>query len=75
MTMFNGAALIGRLSVMPCNPGCCPGLVGIALSARFVGSKNDEGKERRGWKITYFIFLLPLIARFSSSKRRQGERP
>ena len=52
-----GAALTGRLSVMLCNPGRCPGLVGIALSARFVGSKNDEGKERRGWNYLFYCFI------------------
>ena len=33
ITMY-GAALTGRLSVMLCYPGRCPGLVGVALSAR-----------------------------------------
>ena len=58
MTMFNGAALTGRFIVMLCNPGCCPGLVGIALSARFVGSKNDEGKARRGWNYLFYCFII-----------------
>ena len=55
--MFNGAALTGRFHVMSCNPGRCPGLVGVAPSARFVGSKNDEGKERRGWNYLFYCFI------------------
>lgn len=46
MTMFNGAALTGRFPVMSCNPGRCPGLVGVAPSARFVGPNDDDGQGR-----------------------------
>ncbi len=53
MTMFNGAALTGRFRVMSCNPGRCPGLVGVAPSARFVGPNDDDGQGRM-----YKIFFL-----------------
>ena len=66
-----GAALTGRSPSNRGTTGRCPGLIGVALSARFVGSKNDEGKVRCGWNYLFYY----LIARSSSSKRRQWERP
>ena len=63
--------LQGELCLITWTTGRCPGLIGVAPSARFVGSKNDEGKVRCGWNYLFYY----LIARSSSSIRRRGERP